>query len=263
MSILSDIVAFKKTEVENRKQSMPVAKLEKLPLYHSVSYSLKRALVDARKNGIIAEFKRRSPSKGVINEKALVTRVTEAYASNQAAGISILTDSQFFGGSIDDLVSARVNEVPILRKDFIIDPYQVIETKAYGADVILLIAAILSTEQVKEFSSLAHELGLEVILEVHNEEELGHIGERTDIIGVNNRDLATFETSLEPSIHLAHLIPPAKLKISESGISTTKDILLLRQLGYNGFLMGETFMKQEDPGLAYMKFAAALNEESI
>jgi indole-3-glycerol phosphate synthase len=260
MNILNEIIARKKTEVERQKERMPVAELEKLPLFKARGYSLKRFLVDSSRNGIIAEFKRCSPSKGNINIKANVARVTEAYAGNQASGVSILTDTFYFGGSIDDMIAARINEVPILRKEFIVDEYQVIESKAYGADVILLIAAVLTPEEVVTLSSLAHQLGLEVILEIHNEKELGHIAERTDIIGVNNRDLDTFEVSLEHSKHLAHLIPPQKLKISESGINTVNDILQLKQLGYHGFLIGEQFMRETDPGLAYMKFAASLNE---
>ena len=263
MNILNEIVTTKKAEVEKQKQRIPVGELEKLPLFNTPCYSLKRFLVDRTKNGIIAEFKRCSPSKGNINIRANVARVTEAYTANGASGISILTDTFYFGGSIDDMISARINVIPILRKEFIVDEYQVIESKAYGADVILLIAAILTKEEVKTFSSLAHQLGLEVILEVHNEKELEHIAERTDIVGVNNRDLNTFEVSLDTSVHLAHLIPPAKLKISESGIRTTKDIIHLKQLGYNGFLIGEQFMKETDPGLAYMKFATALNEELV
>jgi indole-3-glycerol phosphate synthase len=261
MNILNDIVATKKADLEKLKARMPISELEKLPLFNKPCYSLKRFLVDRSRNGIIAEFKRCSPSKGNINIKANVARVTEAYAANSASAISILTDTFYFGGSIDDMISARANSVPILRKDFIVDEYQVVESKAYGADVILLIAAVLSPEEVRTLSSLAHQLGLEVILEVHNEKELGHIAERTDIIGVNNRDLTTFEVSLDTSVHLAHLIPPAKLKISESGIHSIKDIVHLKQLGYNGFLIGEQFMKETDPGLAYMKFAAQLNEE--
>lgn len=263
MNILNDIVASKKAEVEKQKGRMSTAQLEKLPLYNKASYSLKRFLLDRTRNGIIAEFKRCSPSRGNINIRANVSRVTEAYASNKASALSILTDTFYFGGSIDDMIAARINEVPILRKDFIVDEYQVIESKAYGADVILLIAAILTPEEVANYSSLAHQLGLEVILEIHNENEMQHIAERTDIIGVNNRDLTTFEVNLDTSVHLAHMIPQEKLRISESGIHSTNDIIHLKQLGYNGFLIGEQFMKEPDPGLAYMKFAAQLNEDLL
>ena len=263
MNILDEIVAHKKKEVESRKAEKPVATLEKLPLFSSPSFSLKRFLLDINRTGIIAEFKRKSPSKGIINDKVSVQQVTYAYANNGASGLSILTDEHFFGGSIDDLITARINEVPILRKEFIIDVYQIVETKAFGADVILLIAAILTPEQVKEFTLKAHELGLEVILEIHDESELGHIYEQVDIVGVNNRNLKTFTVDLEQSAHLSHRIPKEKIKISESGIHTIKDIQYLKSFGYNGFLIGENFMKQQDPGLAFMQFAGQLNEVAL
>ncbi len=260
MNILDEIVAHKKLEVEKRKAEMPVSQLEQLPLFSTPAYSLKRFLLDGTTSGIIAEFKRRSPSKGTINENANVLRVTSDYTTNGASGLSILTDNKFFGGSIGDVVSARINELPILRKDFIIDEYQIIETKGYGADVLLLIAAILTLEQVKEFTSLAHELGLEVILEIHSKDELAYINDRVDIVGVNNRNLKTFEVNLEQSVYLRNKIPDEKIKISESGIHTAKDIQYLKQSGYNGFLIGETFMQHDDPGLAFMKFISELNE---
>ncbi|HEY0751659.1 MAG TPA: indole-3-glycerol phosphate synthase TrpC [Chitinophagaceae bacterium] len=263
MNVLDEIIAHKKLEVEKRKSERTMSDLEKLPLYNSRSFSLKRFLVDANHNGIVAEFKRRSPSKGIINKDAHINRVTRDYASNGASGLSILTDEKFFGGSIDDLIAARINEIPILRKDFIIDEYQIVETKAIGADVILLIAGVLNPQQVKEFTLKAHELGLEVLLEIHTEAELEHIHERTDIVGVNNRDLKTFHVDIERSVHLGKLIPKDKLKISESGISSVADIRLLRQYGYKGFLIGEQFMQQKDPGIAFMRFAAELNEPEV
>jgi len=258
MNILDTIVIHKHAEVESRKAVKPVMELEKLPLFNAPSFSLKRFLLDENHTGIIAEFKRKSPSKGVINDKVSVEEVTSAYAGNGASALSILTDNHFFGGSIDDMITARIHQVPILRKEFIIDEYQIIEAKAYGADVILLIAAILTPEQVHEFTLKAHELGLEVILELHDETEIGHIEERVDVVGVNNRNLKTFEVSLEQSVHLSSLIPAGKIKISESGIHSVEDVLYLRQFGYKGFLIGENFMKQDDPGLAFMKFANEL-----
>lgn len=261
MNILERIGEYKKAEVAAAKQSTPVSKLEALPLFSKPSYSLKRFLLDLSRTGIIAEFKRASPSKGVINNKSKVTEVTNAYASNGASGISVLTDAPSFGGSLDDLITARIVEVPLLRKEFIVDEYQIIESKAYGADAILLIAALLTKEEVHLFSLKAYELGLEVLLEVHNEEELEYITEVIDIVGVNNRNLKTFDVSLETSSHLATLIPKGKLKISESGINSVEDILFLKDLGYNGFLIGENFMKEPDPGLAFMKFVLLLNEQ--
>jgi indole-3-glycerol phosphate synthase len=258
MNILEEIVAHKEIEVANRKVEMTIAQLEKLPMYGKTSFSLKRFLLDADHTGIIAEFKRKSPSKGIINDKVTIADVAAGYANNGASALSILTDQHFFGGSIDDMITARIHQVPILRKEFIIDEYQIIEAKAYGADVILLIAAILTPEQVHEFTLKAHELGLEVILEIHDETEIGHIEQRVDVIGVNNRNLKTFEVSLEQSVHLGSMIPANKIKISESGIHSVEDILYLKQYGYKGFLIGENFMKQKDPGLAFMKFASEL-----
>jgi indole-3-glycerol phosphate synthase len=156
------------------------------------------------------------------------------------------------------MITARIHQIPILRKEFVIDEYQIIEAKAYGADVILLIAAILTPEQVHEFTLKAHELGLEVILEIHNESELKHIEKRVDVLGVNNRNLKTFEVNLDTSVHLSKLIPEHQIKITESGIRTVEDVLYLRQFGYKGFLIGENFMKTQDPGLTFMKFASEL-----
>lgn len=259
MNILDEIVAFKKVEVEKRKQEMPLSHLEKLPLFSTPAYSLKRFLLDGTKTGIIAEFKRKSPSKGIINDRSGVIDVTSAYANNGASGLSVLTDHHFFGGSVDDIISARINQIPILRKEFIIVEYQIIEAKAIGADAILLIAAILTPQQVKDYTSTAHELGLEVILEIHDDNELEHINERVDIVGVNNRNLKTFEVDLEQSVKLSRHIPVEKIRITESGINKIEDIAYLKQFGYKGFLIGENFMKQPDPGLAFMKFAAELN----
>lgn len=261
MNILEKIAAYKREEVALAKVRTPINKLEDLPLYSKPSYSLKRFLIDRTRTGIIAEFKRASPSKGTINGGSKVTEVTNAYASNGASAISVLTDRPSFGGSLDDLITARIVEVPILRKEFIVDEYQIIESKAYGADAILLIAALLTKEEVHQFSLKAYELGLEVLLEIHNEEELDHISDYTDIVGVNNRNLKTFEVSLDTSAHLANLIPKDKLKISESGINYVADIQYLKSIGYDGFLIGETFMKESDPGLAFMQFVSLLNDQ--
>jgi indole-3-glycerol phosphate synthase len=259
MNILDEIVAYKKVEVEKRKQEMPLSQLEKLPLFVTPAYSLKRFVLDGTKTGIIAEFKRKSPSQGIINDRSGVIDVTSAYANNGASALSVLTDNHFFGGSVDDVISARINPVPILRKEFVIDEYQIVEAKAIGADAILLIAAILTPQQVKDFTSTAHELGLEVILEIHSETESEHINDRVDIVGVNNRNLKTFKVDLEQSVKLSHYIPIEKIRISESGINKIEDINYLKQFGYKGFLIGENFMKQPDPGLAFMKFVAELN----
>jgi len=221
---------------------------------------LREFLLDPRKTGIIAEFKRRSPSKGPINENADVVDVTQEYVRGGASGLSVLTDERFFGGSIEDMDKARQNSVPILRKDFMIDEYQLLEAKAFGADVILLIAACLTPVEVKRLAVFARSLGLEVLLEIHNEEELGHICEETELVGVNNRDLKTFTVDVERSIRLLGKIPPEKIIIAESGISRVDTIVHLRKSGFHGFLIGENFMKEKNPGLAFQDFAAHLAE---
>lgn len=258
MNILDQIIAHKKIEVAERKKLMTAQQLENFGFYSSQTLSLKQSLLDPTKTGIIAEFKKRSPSKGIINDTANIFDVTGAYASQGASGVSVLTDEQFFGGSIDDLIKARIHPVPILRKDFIIDEYQIIEAKAIGADVILLIAACLTTDEVKRLARFAKNLGLEVLLEIHDEAELEHICEEVDLTGVNNRDLQTFKVDLEQSIRLAEQIGNEKLKIAESGISNVENILYLKQHGFTGFLIGERFMKETDPGRAFINFVSEL-----
>lgn len=255
---LDEIVACKKIEVEKQKKETPIEQLMQSPLLERPALSLKRSLLDENKTGIIAEFKRQSPSKGIINDRVEVKDVTAAYAQYGASGISVLTDTYFFGGSAKDLTAARVNEIPILRKEFIIDEYQIVESKAIGADVILLIAAILTPDEVASFTMKAHELGLEVILEIHGEEEVNHICGTADIIGINNRNLNTFKVDLEQSVRLSFQLPEDKIKISESGIHSVQDINYLKPYGYKGFLIGENFMKTKDPGLAFQQFATQL-----
>jgi indole-3-glycerol phosphate synthase len=258
MNILDKIIEFKRSEIEKRRSAVNIAELEKTFYFNRERLSLKRSLQDGNKTGIIAEFKRRSPSKGVINDKVSVMDVTKSYTENGASGLSILTDENFFGGSNEDLVKARINEIPILRKDFIIDEYQLIESKAIGADVILLIAACLTKSQVKQLAGIAKGLGLEVLLELHDENELEHICDEVDLVGINNRDLRTFVVDTERSLRMAEKIPAGKIKIAESGINSVDDILLFRQNGFEGFLIGELFMKEEDPGVAFAEFINAL-----
>ncbi len=259
MNILDTIIAKKKIEVAERKIRKPVTELEQGPFFKSETLSFKEFLLRDDNTGIIAEFKRRSPSKGIINNKSSVEEVTSAYARYGASGISVLTDEEFFGGSLDDLLAATINDVPLLRKEFIIDEYQLIESKAYGAEIILLIAACLSESEVKTLASIAKNIGLNVLLEIHNEKEIGHICDDVDVVGVNNRDLKTFSVDINRSIELSRLIPDNKLKISESGIDTVSSIHLLRQHGFVGFLMGEKFMKEENPGEAFREFVSKLS----
>ncbi|GAC1486166.1 MAG: indole-3-glycerol phosphate synthase TrpC [Flavisolibacter sp.] len=215
-------------------------------------------MLDKDKTGIIAEFKRKSPSKGIINENADLLKVTSAYKQMGASGISVLTDESFFGGSLKDLALAVSSDLPVLRKDFIVDSYQLVEAKAYGASVILLIAACLTTEKVKELAIFAKDLGLEVLLEIHNEAELDHICEAVDLVGVNNRDLKTFKVDINISLDLIKKIPVSKIAITESGISGVDKILILKKAGYTGFLIGENFMKHADPAIAFADFVQEL-----
>ncbi len=259
MSIIETITATKKKEIGSCKDLFPLENLKKSKFYKRKTFSLKEFLLNPDKTGIIAEFKRKSPSKGIINDRARVEKVTTGYAKAGASALSVLTDFNFFGGSADDLLKARnANQIPILRKEFIIDEYQVHEAKAIGADAILLIAAILTKIQTKKLAYLAHDLDLQVVMEFHNEPELDRLNEHIDIAGVNNRNLKTFEVSLQHSADLATKIPDNYLKISESGISTPDDIFFLRKQGFKGFLIGENFMKTNDPELAFASFVEAL-----
>lgn len=254
MNFLETIIAAKRIELAVRKKQRPVDILEQETLFQRTCFSLSDFLQDPDKTGIIAEFKRRSPSKGLINGTATVQDVTNAYAIHGASAISVLTDEQFFGGTEDDLKAARFNQVPLLRKDFMIDSYQLYEAKAMGADVILLIAACLNPDEVFEMSKLATELGLSVLLELHDESELQHVGEFTPIVGINNRNLKTFEVDIEKSLDMAAKLPSNCLKVAESGIDKVEMIRLFKQHGFSGFLIGEQFMKAENPADAFENF---------
>ncbi len=254
MNILDTIIAKKRIEVEKNKLHKSIKDLEAGPFFKNEALSFKDFLLRDDKTGIIAEFKKRSPSKGTINKKSTVEEVTTAYAKYGASAISILTDEEFFGGSLDDLVAATINKVPLLRKDFIIDEYQLVESKAYGAEIILLIAACLSKEEVKTLASFAKNLGLNVLIEIHKESELEHICTDIDVVGINNRDLKTFTVDINHSIELSKKLPEGTIKISESGIDDIATIHLLKQHGFNGFLIGEKFMKEKNPGDAFRDF---------
>jgi indole-3-glycerol phosphate synthase len=262
LNILETIIEEKKLEVRNKKLEVKISDLENADFFGRETLSLKKFLLDETRTGIIAEFKRRSPSKGIINGNADVAEITSAYTKNGAAALSVLTDEKFFGGSSEDLIKARANEIPILRKDFVIDEYQIAEAKSIGADAILLIAACLSPQQVKTLARFAKSLKLEVLLELHAEEELDHICDETEIVGINNRDLKTFTVDIERSLKMAEKIPADKIKVAESGISSVENILLFKQNGFNGFLIGENFMKAEDPAIAFASFVNKLKNHS-
>lgn len=260
MNILDKIIFDKKREVILKKSIIPVSQLESSVFFERQTISLSQKLKTSS-TGIIAEHKRRSPSKSVINHNFTVEEVVKGYENAGACGISVLTDGKYFGGSLDDLLLARASvNIPLLRKEFIVDEYQILEAKAFGADLILLIAAVLTREEIKSLSEFAKKLGLEVLLEVHNQEELEKsIMPTLDMIGVNNRNLKTFEVSLDFSKQLAAQIPNDFVKVSESGISSIEAIAELRPYGYNGFLIGENFMKTDNAGQAATEFISKLN----
>jgi len=254
-NILAKIVETKFGEVAERKKQISIAQLQAMPLFEKPCYSLKSNIIDTSKTGIIAEFKRQSPSKGIINAVASVEEVAKAYTQFGASGISVLTDGPYFGGSLADLSIAVQNSIPVLRKEFIIDEFQVIEAKAYGASVILLIASCLTPAQTKSLASVAKSLGLEVLLELHDASELAHVCEEVDLVGINNRSLKSFEVNIEHSLQLKNLLPKGKLSIAESGIYDLATFQLLKKEGFDGFLMGEYFMKQENPAKAFEEFS--------
>jgi indole-3-glycerol phosphate synthase len=260
-NILDRIVADKILEVKLRKSETPAERLEKGPYFSRKPLSLKDGLMDSRANGIIAEFKRMSPSAGWINRNADPAEVTRGYMQAGASAISVLTDRKYFAGNLDDLVKAReINHCPILRKDFIIDEYQLLESKALGADAILLIASVLDESTIRQLARGAHNLGMEVILEVHESSELSLLNEWIDMVGVNNRDLKKMETDVQVSIDLAGMIPGDFLMISESGIHDPETISFLKDLGYRGFLIGEYFMQDENPGKACRQFIERIHK---
>ncbi len=261
MNILDTIVTHKRRQVAQDKANVSIRELSRYPAFERPTLSLRQRLLAEESTGIIAEFKRKSPSKGIINDKVRVTDVTRGYAEAGAAGLSVLTDEEFFFGRPDDLRQARsVNaNTPILRKEFVIDEYQLYEARALGADVVLLIAACLSPTEVTRLARKARELSLEVLLEVHDLEELQRsLTPDVDLVGVNNRNLKTFQIGIDPSLELAGQIPDEFVKVSESGLGEADLIHRLRAVGFRGFLIGESFMKTPQPALALAKLVEAL-----
>ena len=261
MTILDRINDFKKLEVARRKATTPLDRLKDSAGYQLPRTSLSQSILNSEHFGIIAEFKRKSPSQDDINLGADPIAITQGYQRAGAAGISCLTDSQFFGAhpSDIDLVRQAVT-LPVIRKDFMVDRYQLHEARAMGADAILLIAASLSSGQIDEFAAEANELGLEVLCEVHNEEEVAKVSQHVDIVGVNNRNLKDFSVSIGNSIRLAEMLPKDVLKISESGIEDPQSIAKLRNHGFKGFLIGTFFMREPDPGIACANFIQRVRE---
>ena len=264
--ILKEIVAHKQTEVAEHKAVVPSEGLRDLVDTLPPSPRSMKASLAASSTGIISEFKRKSPSKGWINENARPSEVIPAYWGGGASALSILTDERFFGGSLKDIKAVRpLIQLPILRKDFIIDEHQLYEARLSGADAVLLIAACLTKDQCCELATIAHEIGLEVLLEIHSEEELPYVCCKPDMLGVNNRHLGSFVTDVQNSFRLAEAlkqtvkdVADAPLLISESGISKPEIVRQLREVGYQGFLMCEAFMKELLPGMALKRFISAL-----
>lgn len=261
--ILEEIIATKRIEVERVRKTRPLETLrieaeQILKKRHASPASMSRSLM-ASSSGIIAEFKRRSPSKGWFKEHARAENISPAYAQNGAAALSILTDTPYFGGAADDLRAVRpLTDCPILRKDFIIEAYQVYEAAALGADAILLIAAAIGKAACCELANLAHDLGMEVLLEIHEEHELEYLACQPDMVGINNRHLGTFKTDVDTSFKMSSLLPDNIVKVAESGISSPATVNELRRVGYRGFLIGETFMRTPNPAVALSEFIRSI-----
>lgn len=261
MNILDEIIAQKRTEVQESKELYPVKLLERSPYYQAQPVSLKKYLLREDLSGVIAEFKRKSPSKGVINEFADPATVCLEYMQAGASALSVITNTHYFGGSNKDLTTARrFNYCPILRKEFILDEYQVIEARSIGADAILLIAEVLTAEQLSNLSALAYELQMEVLFEIHDEESIDKLPPDAQIIGINNRNLKNFNVSIDHSLELLSKLPSQVVKIAESGIDSPETAIRLKQAGFSGLLMGERFMREANPGKACKLFIKGMKK---
>ena len=253
MTILDTIIENKIKELTQSKKLISISELKDHKHYDRDCHSFSEAIMNG--TGIISEFKRKSPSKGLINGKVTVSEVVSGYEKANVSAVSVLTDTQFFGGTFNDVLVARDTiELPIVRKDFMVDEYQLHEATAMGADVILLMASALSVSQSNELASAAKSLGLNVFLEIHNEKELEHFGDNIDVVGINNRDLKTFTIDIENSIRLSKALPNEVPKVAESGISNTETLLKMKSEGFNGFLIGENFMRTKTPGDSCREF---------
>lgn len=262
MNILDKIIAHKRTEVAEKKELIPVKKLEQSVFMETPCVSLRHYVTRPDKSGVIAEIKRKSPSQGDIHPYVDVEKVSIGYMQAGASALSVLTDTHFFGGKNEDLsLARRMNYCPILRKEFIIDEYQIMEARAIGADAILLIAAVLSPKEVSSLAQFAHSLGLEVLMEVHDQEELERsLNPHLDLVGVNNRNLKDFSVNIQTSLDLAPMIPAEFVKVAESGISDPGEVVRLKQAGFEGFLMGQRFMETAQPEKACARFIEQLQK---
>lgn len=259
MNILDKIVARKHEEVTAAKEQFSIRQLEQSNFFNRTTISVSTNILAENSSGIIAEFKRQSPSKGIINDNAQVVDIVKGYEDAGVVASSILTDTDFFGGSKNDLLQARDEVfIPLLRKDFIVDEYQILEAKNWGADILLLIAAILTPQQVKNFTDAAHNLGLEVLLELHGENELNHVYHKVNMVGINNRNLKTFEVDIEQSIRMANNLGKDFIKVAESGISHIETLKHFSANGFQAFLIGENFMKTANPAQSCKEFIEQL-----
>ena len=259
-TILDFIVANRRAEVLKQQLEITLPEIQSkidLSVKHN---SLFKQLQQLGASGIIAEFKRRSPSKGVINDQAEPENVTKGYACAGASGLSVLTEGKYFGGSTSDFAAARhANPVtPLLRKDFMVDEYQLYESRLLNADVILLIASVLEKDEISRFTAIAHELGMEVLLELHDESEISKIDKDIDLVGINNRNLRDFKVDINRSLKMLDRLSEKSVKISESGISDPETVDFMRKRGFQGFLMGEIFMKSQNPEAACQDFISKL-----
>ena len=260
MHILNKIVASKQREVMKIKESVPVSQLEKSSHFTTPVRSLRKSILDRAKYGIIAEFKRQSPSRGIINSLACPAEVCKEYIEAGASAVSVLTNTEFFGGRNSDLVSVREScGGPVLRKDFIIDEYQVVESKSIGADAILLIVDILSKNELRKLSSLGSSLGLEMLFEIHDKEGIDKLPPDAILVGINSRNLHSFSINMELPLNIIKKLPEESIKIAESGIHSVQDLLDFRDAGFDGFLIGEMFMKNAGPGASCKRFIQKIN----
>lgn len=261
MNILDEIIAHKRAEVQESKELYPVKLLERSPYYQAQPVSLKKYLLREDLSGVIAEFKRKSPSKGIINEFADPATVCLEYMQAGASALSVITNTHYFGGTNKDLTTARrFNYCPILRKEFILDEYQIIEARSIGADAILLIAEVLTAEELRNLSALARELQMEVLFEIHEEESIDKLPPEAQIIGINNRNLKNFNVSIDHSLELLSKLPSHVVKIAESGIDSPETAIRLKESGFNGLLMGERFMRETNPGKACKLFIKGMKK---
>lgn len=254
-NILTRIAASKRREVNAARLAVPADELaEAAARCHRVPLSMSEAILSG--SGIIAEHKRRSPSRGEISPMSDVSEVARLYADAGASAMSVLTDTPFFGGSLVDLMVARMSAplLPLLRKEFIVDEYQLLEARMAGADAVLLIASMLPADEIRRLNDFAHNLGLQTLVEIHSAQEIASIPEDADMVGINNRDLTSFHTDISNAARLIGMLPSSAVKIAESGLKTPSDMKSLRAAGFDGFLIGEAFMSAPEPGMALRSF---------